>query len=49
MAIRVISDVPAEAKTDDDHVQQYNDFWAAVGDNSFQTIKSILQALPTSI
>ncbi len=49
MAIRVISDVPAEAKTYDDHVQQYNDFWAAVGDNSFQTIKSILQALPTSI
>lgn len=49
LALRIISDVPAEAKNQQEHVEQYNDFWATMGNKSFQAIRTYLQHLPDSI
>lgn len=45
LALRIISDIPAEAKTFSDHQVQYNNFWQSLADRSFTTIRQILTVL----
>lgn len=49
LAVRIISDIPSEAKTAEDHKIQYDNFWATIGDNSFVNIKRLLEALPQNL
>jgi len=45
LALRIISDIPSEAKTTEEHKQKYDNFWQTLADNSFITIKHILESL----
>lgn len=49
LALRIISDIPSEAKTAEDHKVQYDNFWAALADNSFQNIRKVMEAMPTTL
>ena len=49
LALRIISDIPSEAKTTEDHKVQYDNFWATLADNSFLHIRKVLEAMPTSL
>ena len=45
LAIRILSDIPAAAKTTADDIAQYRDFWDLMADRSFLTIKQFLEIL----
>lgn len=49
LAIRIISDIPSEAKNNDDHKEQYDNFWATLADKSFLNIKSFIESLPNKL
>lgn len=45
LSFRIISDSPGS----DDQMQQYDDFWGTIAENSFQNIFTFLNSLPESL
>lgn len=49
LALRIISDIPSEAKDSTEHRVQYDNFWSTLADTSFLNIKSLLERLPNKL
>lgn len=46
LGLRIISDIPVK---DEDHYQQYLNFWSNLSDSSFEIIRTYLLKLPTKL
>ncbi len=46
MSLRIVSDTPGNTP---DHMQQYQNFWATLGDKAFDVIRKVLQSMPHTL